>query len=178
MKVKDGADGENGKRGPLIVARYKPEKTEVQDGKIGLICFCTMTSGYESDIMRSYIFESRPVINGEEITFGNFTTKKTGLSFPVSVTTTQPPGIEIGIPKLFVPALMLCLRDGKKVNVRIHASSSDGMELDYPKATPISVTFNRKGVPETIAIIPAGKPPSEHVVVNLTRCCSVSEWSL
>uniref|UniRef100_A0A6C0DZD5 Uncharacterized protein n=1 Tax=viral metagenome TaxID=1070528 RepID=A0A6C0DZD5_9ZZZZ len=176
--VEDGADGENGKCGPLIVARYKPEKTKVQDGEIGLICFCTMTPGYESDIMRSYIFESRPEINGDEITFGKFTTKKTGLSFPVSVTTKQPPGIEIGIPKLFVPALMLCLRDGKEVNVKVHASSFWGMELYYPKARIISVTLNRKGVPETIAIIPVGKPPSEHVVVNLTRCCSVSEWSL
>jgi hypothetical protein len=164
-------------KGKILFDRHsKPEKTKVQDGEIGLICFCTMTSGYETKFMRSYVFESMPVImEGKIMCFGKFTTQKTGLSFPVSVTTKQPPGIEIGIPKLFVPALMLCLRDGKKVNVRIHASSSDGMELDYPKATPISVTFNRKGVPETITIIPAGKPPSDYVVVNLTRCGSVSD---
>ena len=166
-------------KGKILFNRHsETEKAKVQDGEIGLICFCTTTSGYDTKLMRSYVFESRPVINGDEITFGNFTTKKTGLSFPVSVTTKQPPGIEIGIPKLFVPALMLCLRDGKEVNVKVHASSFWGMELYYPKARIISVTLNRKGVPETIAIIPVGKPPSEHVVVNLTRCCSVSEWSL
>jgi hypothetical protein len=171
-------------KGKILFNRHsETEKAKVQDGEIGLICFCTTTSGYETEFMRSYVFESMPVIRENKIiSFGDFTTKKTGLSFPVSVTTTQPPGIEIGIPKLFVPALMLCLRDGKEVYVQVHASSIDGMELDYPKAKLISVSLNKKGVPETITIIPAGKPPSDYVVVNLTRGASVSDgpfnWGL
>ena len=165
--------GPDGKILYLRPPRYQPRK--IENGEIAVIYFRTIIYGYGSEFQRGFIYESKPVIHeGRIISFGEFTQKKAGNSFPVSVTTAQPPGIEIGIPKLFESALVLHLQAGKTVYVKVHSCdiSGTGQGQDYPNAKLISVGLDKTGKPDTITIIPVNQ--EDYVVVKLSGA-SVSD---